>query len=445
MVAEETSPLLQGAGQECSAPWRVHVTRFSRRWDVLCLLCLLSLLQTVVWNCWGPLVLTSSHLFHWGPSFVSLLAAWGCLVPLLATGPVLLLARKSLKAFLLLTSGCLALGSLVRATTLNTEIFTLGNHLCAGLSGVTSSVLSPVMELLAFLWFPEEELRTALTISVIFSSLGPGLPFLLAGQMVESPSNGTASVEDVTVDLHWYLYSHAIPAAIFFIFTVIYFPSGSSRDRSSVLDESHCLARQVLSLAKSPRAWAMMLAASLPQAVLRAWLAMAGVSLTSVCIGQDCLTEDWVDTMVILASLARLLASVAAVRWIQLSSHHLRVTLVLIYVTATVTFLFLSLVTLQFLPSGSLVKAQISILFLFVIGYSLISSSIPLVIKLSLEYVSPLPLPPTGLCLALLTHLASAAFLCLWSLPSVPISSLHYVLPSTLTLASCLLASVTTV
>jgi FLVCR family MFS transporter len=459
MVGDEATPLLQGfvkkveqevqevvhcveqeVEQDLSyTSWRGPVTRFSRRWDVLCLLSLLSLLQTIVWNSWGPLAFTSAFMYDWSPATLALLAAWGCLVPLLAICPVLLLARKSLRAFLLLTSGCTALGTLLRAFTLGSDVFTLTNHVCAALNGVSSTVISPVIIFLAFLWFPKKELQTALTISVIIASLGPGLPFLLVGQIVTQDEDLEQRERVEGTFLYWYLYSQAISAVIFFVFTLIYFPAGNSRSRSSLQEEARTLLSQVFSLAISPTAWVLVLAAALPQAVIRVWLALAVHSLGSVCVGEDCLPQDWVNTLAIIACLASMLAGVAAVRCIQLSRLYLRLTLLALYITATIAFIFLYLVTLQILPYVSILKMQISILFLFVMGYSLISSAAPLVIKLILDSLSPLPVPPIGVWLCFWTQTASAVFLCIWSVSSVPVSGLHYILPTTLMFATLLL------
>jgi len=460
----ENTPLLgepsknRETGEEEGVAPQHTVTRHARRWDLLCLLSVMGLLQNIVWNTWGPLAITTSWLYDWGPDTVSLLANHGPTMYLVMLFPVALLVRKSLRTGLLLTSGCITLGTFLRASFMpsagaDPTVFLITCHLCSLLNGVATTVLGSGTLVLAFLWFPPEELGTALTISQIFFSLGPGLPFLMAAQMVE-PLDGLSKLDntnrssgdpspndlsDITNDLQWYLYSQAIPAAILFIFIVIYFPSGSSRDqRQSLRDKAAQVTGQVRVLVTSGRAWLICLGSALPQGITRAWLAVCVFSLTQVCIAGECLTQHWVDTMAILACIASVLAGMAAIRLIALSTRHLQVTITFLYIGSCITFTCLSLVlnkqlpTLVLdpqLPSSSLVKTQISVLFLFVTGYSLVVSSVPLTLKVATDSLPSVHPSLVGCWVNLWTNLASLLLLSILSTPHMATNLAHIALP----------------
>jgi len=205
---------------------------------MLVLLSVLGLLHNIIWNTWGPLVQTTSKLYNWDRSTIALYANINSIMFIIMCVPSAFIIRKSLKTALLLASGAMALGTCLRAAFLSDpegspQQFTIFCNICAVLNGISSPLIGCGTMLLAFLWFPQEELGTALTISQIFYNLGPGLPFLMAKQMVQPMDNITnttmPSNSDLNNDMQWYLYSQAIPAALFFIFIVIYFPSGPSR------------------------------------------------------------------------------------------------------------------------------------------------------------------------------------------------------------------------
>ena len=85
------------------------------------------------------------------------------------------------------------------------------------------------------------------------------------------------------------------------------------------------------------------------------------------------------------------------------------------------------MVVLEVLPSSSLVKFQISVLFLFLIGYSLTISATPLTLRLALEELEPRGASPSSICLWMTgcQALANASLLALASLPSFPLAAIQ--------------------
>jgi len=436
------------------------VTRSSRRWDLLCLLSVLGLLQSIVWNTWGPLAATTNLLYEWSPATIALLASHGPTMYLVCVVPVAVLVRKSLRVALLLTSGCIVLGTFLRASFLpspgqDPSIFLAMCHICAALNGVSTTVLGSGTLVLSFLWFSQEELGTALTISQVFFSLGPGLPFLMATQMVEpldQIQNSTSfdldlspqQRQDLTNDLQWYLYSQAIPAAILFILTLVYFPSGESRvSRQGIRDKAGQVIGQISVLATNSKAWILSISSALPQGIARSYLCVIVFGLLPVCDGSGvCLSQHWSNTLAILASVTSILAGMPAVRLTSaLPLRHLILTLCLLHFASLLAFTFLSLVVSGALPSASLTSLQISILFLLTTGYSLVISSVPLSHKVAMDTLSPQVHPSIiGCWLNLWTNVCSLIFLAFLSIPSFYSMLSHIALPISSGLGLILLA-----
>ena len=285
--------------------------------------------------------------------------------------------------------------------------------------------------LFAFLWFPQEELSTALTISQIFYNLGPGLPFLMAKQMVQPVDNATdiPSNVDLNNDMQWYLYSQAIPSALFFIFIVVYFPSGPSRPtRSNLPDKATKFVSEIKSLAVKKTSWFIAIGSAIPQGIMRAWLAMMVFDLQQVCFGAECITQGWNNTLAIFATISSTIAGVAAVRIIHISNRNLKITIGILYMFATLVFIYLTLVSLGIVHSATVVKAHISILFLTVTGYSLITSSLPLTLKLAMNTMSPASEVTVACWLNFWLNIISIVFLSMFSISGIGSSWLNYII-----------------
>eukprot|EP00092_Neocalanus_flemingeri_P024833 GFUD01026929.1.p1 GENE.GFUD01026929.1~~GFUD01026929.1.p1 ORF type:complete len:445 (-),score=97.62 GFUD01026929.1:132-1466(-) len=427
-MVEESSPLL---------PEVRVISRFTRRWDLLILLSVLGLLHNIVWNTWGPLVQTTSKLYGWDASTIAIFANTSSIMFIVMFIPVAFVIRKSLKTALLLASGAMAVGTTLRAGFLtdpegNPEQFTILCHICAVLNGVSTPLLGSGTMLLAYLWFPREELGTALTISEIFYNLGPGLPFLMAVQMIQPVDNvaDIPSNADLNNDMQWYLYSQAISSALFFIFIIIYFPAGPAREsRSSRRKEVTDFVLEMKTLVTRKTSWLLAIGTAIPQGVMRAWLAMMVVSLQDVCFQSACLSQGWVNTLAIFAAITSTIASVASVRIIHMSNKNLKLTVGILFLIATFVFFFLSLVSMGIIHSQTVVKAHISILFLTVTGYSLIISSLPLTLKLAMNILSPASEITVACWLNFWFNIVSILFLSMFSISGIGSTWLNYILP----------------
>ena len=58
---------------------------FKRRWYILILYSLVNLMQSMIWNTWGPLALSAQIAFGWSLDEIALLTNWGCIMYALST------------------------------------------------------------------------------------------------------------------------------------------------------------------------------------------------------------------------------------------------------------------------------------------------------------------------------------------------------------------------
>ena len=54
-----------------------EVKVYKRRWYVLAVYCAVCILQSLIWNTWGPIQATARAVYHWEDYQIDLLAAWG--------------------------------------------------------------------------------------------------------------------------------------------------------------------------------------------------------------------------------------------------------------------------------------------------------------------------------------------------------------------------------
>jgi len=58
---------------------------FKRRWYILILYSLVNVMQSMIWNTWGPLSLSAQIAFGWSLDEIALLTNWGCIMYALST------------------------------------------------------------------------------------------------------------------------------------------------------------------------------------------------------------------------------------------------------------------------------------------------------------------------------------------------------------------------
>ena len=54
-----------------------EVKVYKRRWYVLAMYCAVCILQSLIWNTWGPIQATARAVYHWEGYVIDLMPAWG--------------------------------------------------------------------------------------------------------------------------------------------------------------------------------------------------------------------------------------------------------------------------------------------------------------------------------------------------------------------------------
>jgi len=57
-----------------------HLQVFKRRWYILLLFSLVYVMQSTIWNTWGPLAQSAKIAFGWSLDEIALLTNWGCIM-----------------------------------------------------------------------------------------------------------------------------------------------------------------------------------------------------------------------------------------------------------------------------------------------------------------------------------------------------------------------------
>lgn len=60
---------------------------YKRRWYILCVYCLIAILQNIMWNTWGPIQATARAVYGWDDYVIDLMAAWGSITFCIAMVP----------------------------------------------------------------------------------------------------------------------------------------------------------------------------------------------------------------------------------------------------------------------------------------------------------------------------------------------------------------------
>jgi len=436
--SEETSPLLPGPA---------HIAVYKRRWYILLIFSLVAILQDTVWNTWGPIDHTAVFLYGWSHELIALFANYGSILYILAFIPAVYVLERSVRTAMLFCSGFMALGTILRCGFLqdpyiSQRVFTVSCHICSILNGISNIVVGSAPLAISAVWFPPEERVTATTIAQVFNGLGTGMSFLLASQIVRpiddmlvntTESNRTISADEMKAlehDIQWYMYSNAIPAAVLFILIIAYFPSAPKKPPSVSSNQTRLdFMTGFKEVMRSRAAWMIAIGCSIPQGIVVAWTAMMVVNLTEICVGEDCLTQNWVNYLGIYATVVSTIAAILVARAADMVKGKLKEAIIVLLCLAAVVFFMLCLISIGVFQFGNLLYVQISVYFLLLTGNSLVVSSMPLAMELAMEICYPANEGVVGGWISIWFNIATVVFLSLFGIPGIGTSWLDYVLP----------------
>jgi len=76
----DTSNIDPTHSDSCSPVTSDQIQVFKRRWYILILYSLVNVMQSMIWNTWGPLALSAQIAFGWSLDDIALLTNWGCIM-----------------------------------------------------------------------------------------------------------------------------------------------------------------------------------------------------------------------------------------------------------------------------------------------------------------------------------------------------------------------------
>ena len=431
----DTSPLLPGPP---------HITVYKRRWYILLIFSLVAILQDTVWNTWGPIDHTAIFLYGWTHDLIALFANYGSILYVVAFIPAVYVLERSVRNAMLFCSGFMAFGTILRCGFLqdpyiSQKVFTVSCHICSILNGCSNIVVGSAPLAISAVWFPPEERVTATTIAQVFNGLGTGMSFLLASQIVRPiddmiPNlNSTVPDEELHAlerDIQWYMYSNAIPAAVLFILIIAYFPSAPAKPPSVSSYQARLdFMTGFKEVMKSPAAWLIAIGCSIPQGIVVAWTAMMVVNLTEICVGNTCLTQNWVNYLGIYATVVSTIAAIFVARAADKIKGKLKEAIIVLLCLAAVVFFMLCLISIGVFQFGDILYVKIAVYFLLLTGNSLVVSSMPLAMELAMEICYPAAEGVVGGWISIWFNIATVVFLSLFGIPGIGTSWLDYVLP----------------
>ncbi|KAK7495669.1 hypothetical protein BaRGS_00013116 [Batillaria attramentaria] len=210
--ADESRPLLGGEGVP---------KVYTRRWYLLTVFSLCTLVQTTVWATWGPISQSAEAAFGWHDSDIALFVWMGNVPFAVFCIPLSwLMDHRGLRVSLLLASTLTALGAGLRClahflSTKNVIWVVYGGQFLNGMAG-------PVVQgggaLFSNLWFPPGQRATSTAIATLVGYMGNSLAFILGPELVPSPptggdSNGT--IPDGNKQFWLIALAYSIPLGVF--------------------------------------------------------------------------------------------------------------------------------------------------------------------------------------------------------------------------------------
>ncbi|KAJ8309448.1 hypothetical protein KUTeg_014322, partial [Tegillarca granosa] len=141
---------------------------YKRRWYVLCMLSLLSCIQNGVWATWGPIAQSAKLAFDWTDTTIFMLVNSGNIALIVVMIPATWLLR--VKEISKQPGKCQ-----------NSELLNIHLLIFIGqsLNGVAGTIAFAGPSLLSEQWFPHNQRTTATAISLMFSSVGAALAFVV--------------------------------------------------------------------------------------------------------------------------------------------------------------------------------------------------------------------------------------------------------------------------
>lgn len=425
---------------------------YTRRWYVLGLFGLLACHQCIVWNTFGPIESGAQFAYNWSNSTIPMFANWGTIMFCISVVPLSKLVEYDLRTTVILVSGLVALGTVLRCCRLITQnptVFLVSCHMCSILNGISGVTIMAAPPLISSQWFPTNERTTATSINLACNMLGNGLSMLLGPALVHvssnSSGNATASsihftsyqvgaanttngttVEQVRHEIDLYMYSHAGVAVTLFALFCIYFPSKPPHPPAP----SSAIARTefwlgIKTLLGNKNVLFACFAYSISQGVMGSWLGVMVNNFRPLGI-----TDQQIGLMGLFSVISQCICSIGIGFFTDRLKYYMKTILLLLLVLATVCFVWLMLMCLKILPH------TIECLYAAVIlATSINFCCCPLFFEMTVEMAYPVNESLVGGFMTGVYNFVGILFLFIFFIPNIGFVWINYVLVGSTALA----------
>nr|XP_053652616.1 solute carrier family 49 member 4 homolog [Cherax quadricarinatus] len=208
-----------------TASTTITTTTTATRFWILTVFSVLSWVQGVQWNTWGPISESMGAAFPgWGSSTVAMMANWGTIMFVVFVFPMCWATQRyGLRKVVLASTALIFLGTAIRCVTTAGPVFTIMCHLCAILVGVASTVVLAAPIVIASDWFPPHERTTALAVMMGTNQLS-GVGSYLEPLLVREPGPDV-TVYEIQSDVMMLMYIGAGISVVLLLAVLVYFPS----------------------------------------------------------------------------------------------------------------------------------------------------------------------------------------------------------------------------
>jgi len=418
---------------------------YTRRWYILLLFGLLACHQCIVWNTFGPIESGVQFAYNWSNSTAPMMANWGTIMFCLSVVPLSKLVEYDIRTTVLLVSGFVALGTVLRCCRLlikNPTVFLISCHLCAILNGISGVTIMAAPPLISSQWFPNNERTTATSINQAFNMLGNGLSMLIGPALVHVPSNSTGNssftsfslqnaanettVADVRHEIDTYMLIHAGVAVGLFVLFCIYFPSKPPHPPapSSAIERTEFWLG-IKALLANKNVLLASFAYSISGGVMGSWLGVMVNNFRPLGI-----SDQQIGMMGLFSVLSQCFFSIVLGFFTDRMKHYMKTILLLLLVLATACFVWLMLMCLQVVPH-SLTCLYVAVILATTINYC----CIPLFFEMTVEIAYPVNEGLVGGFLTAFYNLVGIIFLFLFFIPNIGFKWINYSLVGSTALA----------
>ncbi|XP_071128730.1 solute carrier family 49 member 4 homolog [Mytilus edulis] len=400
---------------------------YRSRWYVLSCLSLLSCIQNVIWVGYGPVAQSAKAVFQWSDSMIDMLVNFGnisCIICILPASWMLDL--KGLRTSMMWATFLIAVGSGCRCLSSEPSTATWLVSIGQTVNGVSGTVAFAGPSLLSETWFPPNERATATAISLLFTSVGGAVAFIIGPQVVSEPkyinctrnistcysANSTllsnlATLRDEIMLLNYIEFG---VAALLMITVFIYFPNAPPTPPSETAGMRRTdFKAGTKKLFKMLKFWHIAFMFAIPSGVYGSWGSVLDVNLKPFGISQK--EAGWLDFY---GSIGGTIFGILLSRFSDIFMKRIKSFLVVVYSVAALFFVIFTLMCTKIIHSHT------GVLYFTCIGGSiLVGGAMPLFFELSCETTYPIGEGVTTGLMTLALNLTGSMFLLLSLIPNI--------------------------